>query len=330
MQFVFSAFKRGMNVNVDVVGTLIAGSDKDVIAKGWPLNKGRGATVDVDLRSSAYATVETEAKAGGRASVTPPTPTAMSGRPRCSPATTCISCLPSPTVDRGAVDGASGDLDLDGQPRAMGAGADIGADEIDPLAAPLGQPPAPHEIGAPSAPAPRHHRFPLDRSRLRLQRRRVPLQVQARSPALPSLLFPIPKGGRARRHPLRVRAIDPRAWPTRPRPPSSGASFPPVGTLALSGVRRTEVTCARARLARRWRGDVGVAVRSSPRSGRCRRRVRAGSSASESRRWWGRSKSAAALATSTPRGVPSRASNSSPPAPSPGAGSGRCRRRRCR
>lgn len=137
MQLVFSAFKRGMTVNVDVVGTLIAGEDKDVVAKGWPLNKGRGARVDVDLRSSGYATVETEATAGGRASVTPP---GTNGNVRATPllAGDNLHQLPaSPTVDRGAVDGASGDLDVDGQPRAMGAGADIGADELDPLAAPL-------------------------------------------------------------------------------------------------------------------------------------------------------------------------------------------------
>lgn len=137
MQLVFSAFKRGMTVNVDVVGTLIAGDEKDVIAKAWALNKGRGARVDVDLRSSRYATVETEAKAGGKASVTRP---GTDGNLRAVPllARDNLHQLPgSPTVDMGGVDSASGGLDIDGQPRAMGAGADIGADELDPLAAPL-------------------------------------------------------------------------------------------------------------------------------------------------------------------------------------------------
>lgn len=137
MQLVFSAFKRGMTVDVDVAGSLIAGEEKDVIAKGWPLNKGRGSKVDVDLRGSRYATVETEARAGGRASVTPP---GTNGNVRAIPflARDNLHQLPgSPTVDRGAVDGASGGLDVDGQPRAMGSEADIGADELDPLAAPL-------------------------------------------------------------------------------------------------------------------------------------------------------------------------------------------------
>jgi hypothetical protein len=137
MQLVFSAFRRGMTVNVDVAGTLIAGEDKDVVAKGWPLNKGRGARVDVDLRNSAYATVETDVKAGGRASVTPP---GTNGNVMAAPLLArdnLHQLADSPTIDRGTVDAASGGLDVDGQPRTMGAGADIGADELDPLAAPL-------------------------------------------------------------------------------------------------------------------------------------------------------------------------------------------------
>jgi hypothetical protein len=89
--------------------------------------------VGIDLRSSGYARV----KAEGRVSVTPP---GTNGNLRATPwlARDNLHQLPgSPTVDRGAVDGASGGLDVDGQPRAMGEGADIGADELDPLAAPL-------------------------------------------------------------------------------------------------------------------------------------------------------------------------------------------------
>jgi hypothetical protein len=137
MQFVFSAFRRGMTVNVDVVGTLIAGEEKDVVAKASPLNKGRGAVIDVNLRDSGYATVETEAMAGGKASVTPP---GGNGNVKATPllARDNLHQLPdSPTVDGGAADGASGDLDVDGQPRAMGASPDIGADELDPLAVPV-------------------------------------------------------------------------------------------------------------------------------------------------------------------------------------------------
>jgi hypothetical protein len=133
MGFGFQPSKRGMTGNLDVVGSLIVGQQKDVVVSGLPLDKSRGARADLDLRSSRYATVETR----GRALVTPP---GTNGNIRALPflARDNLHQLPhSPTVDRGAVDGASGDLDVDGQARAMGAGVDIGADELDPLAAPL-------------------------------------------------------------------------------------------------------------------------------------------------------------------------------------------------
>lgn len=133
MEFNSQASKRGVAVNLDVVGSLIAGEEMDLVAKASPPEKGRGAGVGIDLRSSGYARVKT----GGGASVTPP---GTNGNIRATPwlARDNLHQLSgSPTVDRGAVDGASADLDVDGQPRAMGAGADIGADELDPLAAPL-------------------------------------------------------------------------------------------------------------------------------------------------------------------------------------------------
>jgi hypothetical protein len=129
----FRQFKRGTTGKLDVVGSLIAGQEKDVVAVGLPLDEGRGARPELDLRGSRYATVE----ARGRVSVTPP---GTNGNIRALPllARDNLHQLPdSPTVDRGAVDGASGGLDIDGQPRPMGAGPDIGADELDPLAAPL-------------------------------------------------------------------------------------------------------------------------------------------------------------------------------------------------
>ncbi len=234
MQLVFSAFKRGMTVNVDVVGTLIASDGKDVVAKGWPLNKGRGARVDVDLRSSSYASVETEATAGGRASVTAP---GTNGNVRATPllAGDNLHQLPaSPTVDRGAVDGASGDLDVDRQSRAMGAGADIGADELDPLAAPLVNN-APNTKLAP-------HVIPLSvgpgisalftfgssevRSRFECKFDRRPYRACA---------SPFRQKVGAGRHALRVRAIDPQ-----------GLADPTPATFRWR-VRRAEATGARAR-----------------------------------------------------------------------------------
>lgn len=133
MEFNSQATKRGMTVKLNVVGSLIAGEEKDVVAKGRPLDNGRGGRVGIDLRNSGYARV----KAEGRVSVTSPS---ANGNIRATPwlARDNLHQLPgSPTIDRGAVDGASAGLDVDGQPRAMGAGADIGADELDPLAAPL-------------------------------------------------------------------------------------------------------------------------------------------------------------------------------------------------
>ena len=132
MAFGFSAFKRGLTVNIDVAGALIAGEAKDVVAKGSSLDKGTDARVDIKLRSSRYATVRRE----GTALVTAP---GTNGNIRAIPllARDNLHQLPdSPTVDRGAVDGASGNLDGDEQPRTMGVAADIGADEFDPFAAP--------------------------------------------------------------------------------------------------------------------------------------------------------------------------------------------------
>ena len=133
MEFNSQASKRGMTVKLDVVGGLISGEEKDVVAKGRPLDNGRGGRVGIDLSSSGYARVKTE----GRVSVTPP---GSNGNIRATPwlAGDNLHQLPgSPTIDQGAVDGTGGGLDVDGQPRAMGAGVDIGVDELDPLAAPL-------------------------------------------------------------------------------------------------------------------------------------------------------------------------------------------------
>jgi hypothetical protein len=132
MEFIAHAFKRGMTVNVDAVSVLVEGEEKDVVAWALPLNRGRGATVAVALRNSSYETVETRAKAGGRASVTRP---GTNGNITSTPllAAGNLHQLPgSPTVDKGAVDGAGGAFDVDGQTWPVGGLPDIGADELGP------------------------------------------------------------------------------------------------------------------------------------------------------------------------------------------------------
>jgi len=130
MEFIYHAFKRGLTVDIDAAGVLIEGEENDVAVKAWALNKGRGAIVDVDLRNSSYQTVETEAKSGGRASVTRP---GANGNITASPllAADFLHQLPgSPTIDRGTADTASGVFDIDGEARTLGAAPDIGADEF--------------------------------------------------------------------------------------------------------------------------------------------------------------------------------------------------------
>jgi hypothetical protein len=131
MDFSFSAFKRGLTVDIDALGVVARGEEEDVIANAWALNKGRGADVDIALRSSDYATVETDAEDGGTVSVTKP---GANGNITALPllAAGNLHQLPgSPTVDVGETDAASGPLDVDGETRAIRA-PDIGADELGP------------------------------------------------------------------------------------------------------------------------------------------------------------------------------------------------------
>lgn len=133
MEFICGAFKLGMTETVDVVGTIVKGEERDVIARARPSNRGPGATVRIALRASDYATVETEAR-DGKASITPP---GTHGNVTAPPllAFDNLHQLPdSPTIDRGAVDGTSEALDVDEQPRTIGELPDIGADELGPFA----------------------------------------------------------------------------------------------------------------------------------------------------------------------------------------------------
>jgi hypothetical protein len=127
MRYEAAAFGGNASIDVDA-GSVIArgaGTGKDVVAEGKA-----GADVNVTLQHSDFETFETSSSGGGTASVTEPgTGTNITATPLL--AADGIHELPgSPTVDKGAIDGLSGLTDIDGQPRALGASADIGADEL--------------------------------------------------------------------------------------------------------------------------------------------------------------------------------------------------------
>ena len=130
MDFTFSAFKRGLTVSIDAVGVVAKGEEKDVVANAWALNKGRGADLSIELRSSDYATVAADAEDGGTVSVTRP---GTNGNITALPllARGNLYQLPgSPTIDRGGTDAASGSFDVDREARTIGGIPDIGADEL--------------------------------------------------------------------------------------------------------------------------------------------------------------------------------------------------------
>ncbi len=130
MEFTYSAFKRGLAATISGVGVLVKGEMKDVIANAWPLNKGRGADVRIELQASSYATVETEAMHGGTVSVTPSGTNGNITAPPLLAADNLHQLPGSPTIDKGAIDSTSDALDVDKQPRTMGGLPDIGADEL--------------------------------------------------------------------------------------------------------------------------------------------------------------------------------------------------------
>jgi len=124
----------GSSAEVDGIGVIARGAAHDVAARGLALRPdlpGTGASVDIHLDHSDYATTFTETdEGGGSATVTE----AGSGANIVAPPLLGIDRiheLPgSPTVDAGATDGLSGEFDIDGQARASGPAADIGADEV--------------------------------------------------------------------------------------------------------------------------------------------------------------------------------------------------------
>jgi hypothetical protein len=117
--------------NVSAKGVIARGQGVDVRAAGLRLGStGVGATTNIILDHSDYATTDTLVSGGGSASVTPAgSGTNITAAPLL--AADGYHQLPgSPTLDKGAVDGSSGTVDVDGQLRSIGSAPDIGADEL--------------------------------------------------------------------------------------------------------------------------------------------------------------------------------------------------------
>jgi len=117
-------------LEVDAVAVLARGAAADVSAESVTA----GATVDVTLDHSAYATTkQTPApvgEGGSPATVTEPgSGTNIVARPLLA-ADGVHQLSVSPTIDAGAIDEQSGALDIDGERRTNGPAADIGADEM--------------------------------------------------------------------------------------------------------------------------------------------------------------------------------------------------------
>ena len=131
MWFAYFGNEPGNIFNVGAKSVIARGQLVDVRASGLRLGStGTGATTNITLDHSSYATADTTTSGGGSATVT----AAGSGTNILQAplfAADGYHQLPtSPTVDKGAVDGSSGTVDLDGQLRKIGAEPDIGADEL--------------------------------------------------------------------------------------------------------------------------------------------------------------------------------------------------------
>lgn len=131
MDFAFFASNSGVVGVVNGIGVIAKGETKDVIARGYEYNgSGKGATTTIELQASDYATTDTKTSGPGTAIVAAP---GTNGNITALPlvaADNVHQLAGSPTIDKGAIDGASGPLDIDGQAREIGLAPDIGADEL--------------------------------------------------------------------------------------------------------------------------------------------------------------------------------------------------------
>ena len=130
MDFAYFASSPGVIGSVFGVGIIAKGESKDVIARGMELSGGHGATTQIELLASDYATTDTKTAGTGSAVVTPAGTNGNITAPPLLAADNVHQLSGSPTIDKGAVDGASDPLDIDGQAREIGLAPDIGADEL--------------------------------------------------------------------------------------------------------------------------------------------------------------------------------------------------------
>ncbi len=120
-------------LRVNAIGVIAQGDRRDVVAEGLSDTRipGTGAEASVELANSNYTTVANVTDAGeGSANVTIPG-SGSNIRTRPILAADLVHQLEgSVTINRGATDNLSGSADVDGQRRAIGPSADVGADEF--------------------------------------------------------------------------------------------------------------------------------------------------------------------------------------------------------
>lgn len=115
-----------VRTRIDAKSVIVEGPGTDILAS---VDENNTDSI-IELKNSDYDSTRIEVANGAGATVTQP---GTNGNIQAAPklAADGFHELPgSPTIDAGIVDSESATLDVDRQPRALGAGADIGADEL--------------------------------------------------------------------------------------------------------------------------------------------------------------------------------------------------------
>ena len=120
-------------LSLDGLGVIARGAAKDVVARAIHNPSSEASHVKVALANADYASTQTvTSEAQDTAEISPAgNGTNIKAAPEFT-ADGFHELGSSPTVDAGAIDGASEGVDIDGQLRVMGTAADIGADEVAP------------------------------------------------------------------------------------------------------------------------------------------------------------------------------------------------------